>query len=382
MERVTTSFRVNDRVRNFAVFNLSVKTAIKKSIAVSQKVRRNGYSVIHLVNRELKTNPNIPLKQKLWAYRHGYVSSAVPLYGLTPDNRHEYLSEWQSERARQINGEEALIHENKRLFYYVLWPPFSDSLPALYGYLDDGRFLGTPFSPDAYESLLDCIDRVGTVVLKPVGGALGTGVYVVERTDSGYRVNGETERGAQIKHLPQGSEDYIVTEFIEQAGYAAEIYPRAANTIRIMTMVDPDTQEPFIGALGHRFGTDESAPVDNTAQGGLTAGVDLETGRIETAVKPPKNDTLDRYDVHPGTGAAIADVEIPGWERVCDRILEMAAYLAPTTPYIGWDVLVTDDDGSIAILEANSYPDVPLQTHDPLLADERTRRFYEHYDVV
>ena len=78
----------------------------------------------------------------------------------------------------------------------------------------------------------------------------------------------------------------------------------------------------------------------------------------------------------------IEGVHIPQWDRICDNILEIAEYVAPLTPYVGWDVLVTDHDGSIAVVEGNSYPDVPLQTHEPLLADDRVRRFYESYDVV
>ncbi len=365
-------------------FESPARKAVKKGIALSKKVRRNGYSVLHLINRELKTQPSLPLRKKLWAYRHGYVSSSIPLYGLNADNREKYLSQWQNERAREINGETAIIHENKHLFYHVLWPRFSESLPTLYGYLEDGRLLDTPFSPDTYDGLLDCVDHVGTVILKPVDGVLGDDVHVVERTGGGYRLDGEPTRAARIEQLaePSAGTDYIVTEYVEQADYAAEIFPRSANTIRIMTMVDPDTREPFVGALDHRFGTDDSAPVDNTAQGGLSAGVDLETGRLTAAIAAPEDERLDRYHAHPDTGVAIEGVEVPGWPRIHDRILRMAAYLGSITPHIGWDVLVTDDDGSIVILEANSYPDVPLQTHEPLLADERVRRFYEYYDVI
>lgn len=358
------------------------KAVLQDLVVLFEKIRRDGYSILHLINREVKTTVDIPLRQRLWAYRHGYLSSSVPLYGLEEPNRHDYLSQWQSEQARQINGDAALVHENKLLFHYVLWPTFSDALPTMYGYLSDGRFLETPFSPDTDDSLRDCVERVGKLVVKPVGGTLGSDIHVIEHSDGVYHLNGEPVKAEQIDCLGERPGEYVVTEYIEQADYAAEIYEGSANTIRVMTMVDPKTQEPFIGALGHRFGTDESAPVDNTAKGGITAGVDLETGRLETAIRPPKDETLDRYTTHPGTGAAITGVELPGWDRIRERLLEMAAHLSPMTPYIGWDVLITDDDGSMAILEANSYPDVPLQTHEPLLADERVRRFYEYHGVM
>jgi hypothetical protein len=60
----------------------------------------------------------------------------------------------------------------------------------------------------------------------------------------------------------------------------------------------------------------------------------------------------------------------------------MAGYVAPLTPYIGWDVVVTDTHGSFRVVEGNSSPDVINQTHEPLLADERVVRFYEHHGVI
>ena len=360
----------------------SAKRFVRAAIRGAGRVQTTGSRVLRLANRELKSTVDIPLKRKLWAYRHGYVSSSVPLYDLSEENRHDYLSEWERERAREINGELALVHENKLLFHYVLQPVFPDELPTLYGYLHDGQFHSSPLSSVEYDSLQDFVDRHGALIAKPADGALGSGVRVVEQTGDGYRIDGQQSDPAKIGALVRQNDRYVVTEFCEQADYAAEIFPGAPNTIRIMTMVDPDAREPFIGALDHRFGTEKSVPVDNTAQGGLSAGVDLDTGELTEAVDLPKGRTVDRYRSHPETGASIEGVKIPGWQRIHDRLLEMAAYLAPVTPYIGWDVLVTNDDGAFVVVEANSYPDVPLQTHEPLLGDERIRRFYEYHDVV
>ncbi|WP_436935602.1 hypothetical protein [Halovenus marina] len=60
----------------------------------------------------------------------------------------------------------------------------------------------------------------------------------------------------------------------------------------------------------------------------------------------------------------------------------MAEYVALLTPYIGWDVVVADTDGSFQVVEANSSPDVINQTHEPLLTDDRVVRFYEYHDVL
>jgi hypothetical protein len=64
---------------------------------------------------------------------------------------------------------------------------------------------------------------------------------------------------------------------------------------------------------------------------------------------------------------------------VCGRSLCCAAHIgsgAPYLPYVGWDVVVTDD--GIRILEGNSNSGLDgIQHYGPLLADPRVRRFYE-----
>jgi D-alanine-D-alanine ligase-like ATP-grasp enzyme len=52
-------------------------------------------------------------------------------------------------------------------------------------------------------------------------------------------------------------------------------------------------------------------------------------------------------------------------------------------PYAGWDVIVTDNEGSFKLIEANSHSGVKsLQVHEPLLVDNRVREFYETYGVT
>jgi D-alanine-D-alanine ligase-like ATP-grasp enzyme len=48
-------------------------------------------------------------------------------------------------------------------------------------------------------------------------------------------------------------------------------------------------------------------------------------------------------------------------------------------PRVGWDVVVTDD--GFELLELNTHAGVEtLQVHRPVLADPRTRRFFERRD--
>lgn len=348
-------------------------------------VGRALHSTAQILNREYKNRPEMPLSRSLRLYRHGFLSEAVPQYGLTDENRDRYLSHLQRERAKLINGKRGrmnVVHRSKLLFQYVLWPAFADHLPDVYGYVSDGRMLDTPFA-DGYAGIRACVDDVGTVVAKPVFGETGQGVFVLDRTADGYAVNGRTVSGPELERLADGFDDYVVTAFAEQAEYARSVSPAATNTLRIMTMIDPETAEPFVAAGVHRFGSRRSAPVDNFSKGGFVAAFDPEAGRLGEIAEEHEDKSISYHDRHPETGARVAGVEVPAWEAIEDTLLEMAGYVGPLTPYVGWDVVVTDDDGSIAVIEANGYPTVDLvQIHTPLLADERNRRFYEHHGVV
>jgi hypothetical protein len=362
-----------------------VKRAVNWWLEERPPVRRALHSTAQIVNREYKNRPDIPITQSLRLYRQGFLSEAVPMYGIDEGNRDQYVSHLQRERTKLINGRNGrmnLVTQSKLLFQYVLWPEFAEQLPDVYGYADDGRLVDTPFSR-GYDDLRSCIDHVGRAVAKPVFGETGQNVYVVERTDGGYSVNGTAKSDAEFDRFAADLDDFLVTEFAEQTDYAGSIAPSATNTLRIMTMIDPDTGEPFVAAGVHRFGSERSAPVDNFSKGGVVAAFDPETGRIGRIAEEADDKSIEYYDHHPDTGARVEGVEVPAWSEIRETLLEMAAYVDPMMQYVGWDVVVTDDEGSFTVIEGNGYPTIDLvQIHTPLLADERNRRFYEHHGIV
>jgi hypothetical protein len=150
-------------------------------------------------------------------------------------------------------------------------------------------------------------------------------------------------------------------------------------------MIDPGTGEPFVASGTHRFGTRSSGHTDNWSAGGVSAGVDLETGELEAAVSPPAegSSTTEWLEFHPDTGARISGVALPNWDRVEGTVLDLAAEYGWLWPHVGWDVVVSDDRGSVAVLEGEPRSiDPDQQAHGPLLAEDRVRRFYEHHGVI
>ena len=120
--------------------------------------------------------------------------------------------------------------------------------------------------------------------------------------------------------------------------------------------------------------------MDNFSLGGIAALVDTKTGRLSESLQVSPTGRPKPMPHHPDTGAAIDGAVIPEWPDVVNRVLSLAAehsYL----PYVGWDVVVTDD--GIRMLEGNANTGMHLlQVHGPLLADSRIRRFYEQRGLI
>lgn len=326
-------------------------------------------------------------------WRRGFLSRAAVLYDFERHDPGDYLSDYERYvETRRINGRFGIALDNKLLFHRLMGG-FDDRLPDLYGLVEDGRFRPIadpggrrgPARPLA-EWAEDSMAAGETRVLKWVLGGGGQNVLLLTRTDDGngdgdggFRLNGEPVHRDELRERLAGLDEYVVTGFAEQAGYADALYPGATNTLRLVTMWDPEEDEPFVARGIHRIGTRESAPMDNWTQGGLSAEVDLETGELGEAVAYPDEGRLEWHETHPDSGRRIEGTPIPEWGAVRDHLLGMAETV-PYLPYVGWDVVVTDD--GFEVIEANNYPGVKsLQVHRPLMTDERIRRFYASHGI-
>lgn len=131
------------------------------------------------------------------------------------------------------------------------------------------------------------------------------------------------------------STDFVAEPVIENHPDLKAIHPGSLNTIKVVTLYlenGPEIQTALI-----RFGN--NTVVDNVHSGGMGAGVNIETGRIET-------DAVDkhfqRFSVHPVTGKPIKGVVIPEWDAVKQLVLK-AASVTPELRYSSWDIAVTPD---------------------------------------
>lgn len=358
------------------------KAALKAVVA-----NENTIHLLRFVETELETagTCEVPLRRRLGLLRNGFHSGSWNVYRLNENDRDEYVPEFhRAIYARQINGEFAQALDNKLLTYHLLGTD-AERLPDLYGYVDDGRWYAGDGSDvtarPASTVVHDHLERDGNLVIKGVIGTRGQNVLLCSIDDGRVSVNDEPVSDAAFDDRVDDLNGWIVTEHVEQAAYARDVYPAATNTVRVVTMIDPETAKPFVAAAVQRIGTERSRPLDNWSVGGLSARVDLETGSLGPAVQYPYAGDLRWFDSHPGTAADIRGVEIPGWASIRSDLLDVAARV-PYVEYAGWDLVVTGP-GEFRIVEVNNNTDVDLlQVHEPLLTADRVRRFYEYHGVV
>ncbi len=347
------------------------------------------------LNRLLKkeTAP-IPLGALLNNWRHGFGGWSYLYYELDKHGRYDdYLPDITMRDMTALNtGSGKMVLSNKLLFERVVGRLMR--VPPVLAMLGRGTLVPLA-SPELRtgEDLAEHCRTVGPLILKPIDGMKGRGVLRLSagRTtgaDPAAGANADVEGDAlfldgkeialfDLAQTLSTLDNYLVVTFAQQAEYARALYPDSANTMRLVTMIDPANDRPFIAASQHRIGTAASAPTDNASRGGVICRVDPETGRLGQGTQDVGTGVI-RCSVHPETGAPIEGVEVEGWDQATESVLRVAEAL-PFAPYVGWDVLMSDD-GPV-LIEGNAGPSMHCQMHFPYLLDERVRRFVEHHGV-
>lgn len=329
---------------------------------------------------------DIPLQHRLWLYRNGFLSSKDAIWDLTEETVDLYLSDLEHRHVKQIDYPYSVGLQNKVVFYEIISSTHDHLLPDVYGLVSGGEFVdgGQSGWLRSMDEFGDLLERESAIV-KPVTAAKGTGIRVVDSADGQPQIDGRPVGRDELTDILTEGQNMIIMENVSQGDYAANIYPGATNTLRLLTMIDPETGDPFVAAGAHRFGTASSGHVDNWSAGGVSAGIDLDTGELGKAVVSPEGESTDTRWVerHPDTGAQIAGVPISEWEDVRDAVLDLAAEYRWLWSHVGWDVAVEDDQGSVTVLEGEPQSvDADQQAHHPLLADSRVRRFYRSHGVI
>jgi len=225
--------------------------------------------------------------------------------------------------------------------YDRLGLPFQ--LPGTVGRIVRGRLVDPDFRATSLSDLARCVSENGDgeVVLKrALGGSGGKEVRFLTVDEL------PTVLTPLLRHRGL-YEDWILQRPVRQCDALAAFNQSSVNTLRVMTYRSSEGVRHLssffrMGRAGQR--------VDNMSSGGLSCGVDPETGtlrrygRVYESLHAP-------VEHHPDSGIAFEGFCVPSWEEVlaaCTRGHESI----PALDLISWDIAV-DEDGRPTFIEFN-----------------------------
>jgi alpha-L-glutamate ligase-like protein len=197
-------------------------------------------------------------------------------------------------------------------------------------------------------------------VVKPNRGSGGRGILVVVGRDGDHFARPDGERlslDALRQHLSDvlsgmhslgGRPDQVLLQQRVRLHPAlAPVSYKGIPDVRVILY----RHEPAMAML--RLPTRASGGRANLHQGGIGAGVDLQTGVTRHAVQ--RNVPVE---VHPDTGNPLVGVRVPYWADVLGMARRVAR--AVGMGYLGVDIVV-DEVGGPMLLEANARPGLAIQ---------------------
>lgn len=181
------------------------------------------------------------------------------------------------------------------------------------------------------------------VFCKPDVGESGKGIERLEKA-------GFENEEAMFRYIKEQGFG-VVEEKLVQHEDMNRLYPRAVNTLRIVTLLtgSPERREPQCVYAVVKIGAGGKY-VDNLENGGMFCPVDYETGEITGVGHTSALTTLTH---HPETGIQLMGYKIP-YVKEAIELCKKAALEEPGMRFVGWDCAITPNGP--AIIEGNDYP--------------------------
>ena len=347
--------------RGFKKVKLKVRAAFARTFYPAGLVPYLSVRWIQDVWKDLTTNKETTLKQKLWAYRHGFLSYRLLQYGITEENYGEYISDFEYKWLRHINPKYRKWMEDKITVKYVC-SEFNQFFPEYYYHIicknGNNKVISMMDLPEGYtnefEDIFRLVQEKGVLALKPDEGSHGDGFYKFTYENGKYQLNYKEATKQQVLDILEDiNNQYLVTEYINMCDELKRVYDGSVNTVR-MIVFKKDGKNPQVGNAYVRFGSKKTGAVDNVGAGGMTATIDVETGRFHDA-KIVLYNSIEDCPVHPDTGVPIEGY-LPHWEQVKADVLAVTKSIKQLE-WFGVDLAVTND--GIKFPEINRFPDYP-----------------------
>lgn len=294
-------------------------------------------------------------KQKLWAYKRGFLSERIDRYRLTDDNYADYLSDIEFYNYRSYkNTRLSRWFDDKITTYYIL-QPYKEHLPIHYCWIMNGRIRQLDntigISLDSVDDVINLLESKHELAVKHTRFSHGIGFHKLSFDQNRFKIDLHEVQDSQLRCFFEDLNDTFITEYLNAHSVLKRIYPTTPNPCRLVVICDPEEGAQLVSAQ-IRIGTGNHKFVENVDKGesAIVAGIRLSDGSIFDPVIE-KDNAIKQCIIHPDTGVKIEGM-IPQWNMIVGKILEISNYLMHA-PYLSYDVVCTEE--GFKILEINSH---------------------------
>ena len=312
----------------------SLKYLIKRISKMDYSSMLNRVNLVNIKTRKPKA---LIFLDMIWSgivYGAGYVDyDVIGFYKLNHKQRTTMLTRAKNDKiVKKLNNKDYWhLFNNKNEFNEY----FSDFIYRDWIYLKKEKN-----NENTINIFKDFISKNPIFFAKPNDGQCGKGIEKIDTATidiSADRLLQDLQKkGLELYEAP-----------IIQNDIMNELNNSSVNTIRMVTVMN-EQNEVTILASYVRIGNNNI--VDNFNSGGMTAKVDIQSGKIiEDAID--KNG--DVYKYHPTTNTQIIDFQIPYYNE-SKEMVKKAAKLSKNVRYVGWDVAISSNGPTL--VEGNQYP--------------------------
>lgn len=305
----------------------NIKYILKRLTKMNYKAMVNKVNEVHKKTGKSRISIFLDMAKCARKYGAGYMDyDLFEMYNLTDAQRDTYIT-----RGRNNN----LIERYNNKAYFHIFENKNEFNKKFEKYIKRD-WIDTTTSPK--EDVVNFIKKHDVFMAKPIDGGCGKGIEKIETKNY--------ESPEELYNYLIENHNFELEEVIKQHEEVSKIYPKAINTVRMVTILKDN--KPHVICAYFRIGN--GSFVDNFNSGGMVAPIDVKTGVVlDKAIDKNKN----LYEVHPETGNTIKGFKFPFWNEAI-KMCKEASKVVPEMAYIGWDVAFTGN-GPIFV-EANEFP--------------------------
>ena len=363
-----------EQLLSWIINNLYVKPkAILSMLYSPTKI----FGVNYYPEMKEKSKFQILWEQCMNIFKYGTIDEYYYLYGLNVKNfRHSedylvYLPFMRRRDGLNLNSKHnsSSILRNK-LYFGVFAKAFGINTPENIALvrngdvllLSEGRHISIEQLVTAYNGVFFC---------KPMDGECGKGVFKLELDGNVIKINGENIDVLKFATMLEGP-DFLIQRCITQHPLQSKLHSTSINSLRMVTVRSLKDNKIYVLPSILRIGTNGNV-VDNTSQGGIAVGFNLQTGQLnEYGLQKPEFGL--RLDTHPNSGIKFSEYTIP----FIRETIELAKYFHSFLDLhsVGWDIAI-GENGPIFIEGNDNWEINGPQSCNHGLAKEFNEYFYK-----